>query len=369
MKTDYQLFAVTTPGLEEVCAAELRALGCAEVRPEPGGVGFRGQFRELYLANLTLRTASRVLVRIGRVRCRDFPALFQKTLRLPWGRFIRPGAPLLVRASSHASRLVHTGRIAETVTAAVGHCLGSPPLDPVLAEQLVVARFEDDECLLSVDSSGELLHRRGYRTENLQAPLRETLAAGILMVLGWNGKSSLLDPMCGSGTIPIEAALLAANRAPGKDRRFAFMNWPHYRPGLWQALVKELTGRETPVSMVIHGSDIDSAALDMATANARRAGVSEFIRFDRKPMEVLSPPVSPGLLLCNPPYGKRLAKEENLGPLYRRLGDLLRGPCAAWQGAFLCPEPGLARATGLPLKEMAILAHGGLKVGLYLRSR
>jgi putative N6-adenine-specific DNA methylase len=365
MKSDFQLFAVTTPGLEEVCAAELRSLGCTGVVPEPGGATFSGGLRELCLANLALRTASRVLVRIGRIHCRDFPTLFRKTRGLPWGRFLRPGTPLAVRASSHASRLVHTGRIAATVSEAVAHSLGGVIRDPARPEQLILVRIDGDECLVSMDSSGELLHRRGYRTENLGAPLRETLAAGILMVLGWDGKTPLLDPMCGSGTFPIEAALLAANRAPGKNRRFACMDWPHFRPGLWEALVREAEAQERPVSVAIHGSDIDPAALEIACANARRAGVDGWIHFERKPVQELSRPTPFGLLVCNPPYGKRLARGQDLRPLYRELGRILRGPFAAWRSAFLCPEPDLALATGLALQEEAVLAHGGLKARLY----
>ncbi|NLV23162.1 MAG: class I SAM-dependent RNA methyltransferase [Deltaproteobacteria bacterium] len=367
MISDFQLFAVTAPGLEEICAAELRGMVSGEVVPEAGGVAFSGGLREVYLVNLGLRTASRVLVRIGSIRCRDFPSLFQKALRLPWGRFIRPGAPLTVRASSRASRLVHTGRIAETVMAAVSRSLGHPPPVSALPEQLIVARFDGDECLLSVDSSGALLHRRGYRQEQGEAPLRETLAAGILMVLGWDGKTPLQDPLCGSGTIPIEAALLAANRAPGHRRQFAFMAWPRFRAGLWEALVKEAAAREKPVTVAIHGSDIDAAALAIAEANAARAGVLPTVSWERKPLAALAPCAHAGLLIGNPPYGRRLGREQDLRPLYRQLGQLLRGPFADWEGAFLCPEPALAGAVGLPLEEAAVLAHGGLKAHLYRR--
>ena len=367
MKKDFQLFAVTTPGLEGICAAELRALGISSASPEPGGVAFGGALRELYLANLALRTASRVLVRVGALCCRDFPTLFRKCARLPWGSFIRPGTPLQVRAASHGSRLIHSGRIAETVAAAIGRALGGSAPDPALPQQLVLIRFENDECLLSVDSSGDLLHRRGYRTEQLEAPLRETLAAGILMVLGWDGKTPLLDPMCGSGTFPIEAALLATNRAPGKGRRFAFMTWPHYRAGLWKALLKEVSAGERPAAAPIFGSDLDAAALATAVANAGRAGVGDLIHWERKPFAALAPPMPGGLLLANPPYGKRLGSGEDLKPLYRELGALLRGPFAAWSGAFLSPDPTLAAATGLPWQVAAELAHGGLQVSLYFR--
>ena len=237
MKKDCEqpLFAITAPGLEALCAGELTALGLAN-RPVPGGVEFHGGLREIYLANLWLRTATRVVVRLDSFRCRSFPDLFQRTRRLPWGQFLRTQTRVEVSASSRGSRLFHTDRIADTVREAIGHD-SAVSLAP--CTQRLLVRFEDDICQLSVDSSGELLHRRGYRQDAAPAPLRETLAAAMLLLAGWDGRERLLDPLCGSGTLPIEAALLAGRRPPGAQRTFAFMDWPGYRPGLWQALQVE----------------------------------------------------------------------------------------------------------------------------------
>jgi putative N6-adenine-specific DNA methylase len=364
-KTLEQLFAVTAPGLETVCAAELRALGIDDVRAVGGGVEFAGGLRELYLANLWLRSASRVVVRVGAVKCSDFPDLYRKTSRLPWGKFLSPTTPVAVRAASHRSRLIHTGRIAATIGEGVDSALGrSAPAEGGVTQQ-VLARFEDDLCLLSVDSSGELLHRRGYRVETAHAPLRETLAAGLLQLLGWKGDRPLFDPMCGSGTLVIEGALLAGLRAPGMHRSFAFMNWPGYRPGLWEALRTEARRGERSPDVLLTGCDRDVVAIEAARRNGERAGLGEGVIWDRRELtEQLRRP-GPGLLLCNPPYGERLGRGEDLRPLYRQLGQVCRDSFSEWQVAILCPDERLARATGLPLEKRAGLVNGGIDVALY----
>jgi putative N6-adenine-specific DNA methylase len=358
------LFAVAAPGLENVCARELAALGCAEVRALPGGVEFSGGLREIYLANLWLRSGSRITVRLDALHCRDFPALYRKALRLPWGRFIKPGTRLRVRASSRKSRLNHTGRIAETLLESVDRVLGraAPPEDG--PEQLLIARFEDDWCHLSVDCSGDLLHRRGYREDIGPAPLRETLAAGVLLLLGWEGTTPLVDLMCGSGTFPIEAALLASRRPPGAGRTFSFMNWPRYRPGLWQALLAEAVRGKRDSLPAILGSDRDEKVLEAAGRNAARAGVADLLTFRQQDISAQSTFEGSGLVLCNPPYGARLGRSDDLGALYSLLGKVYRNSFAGWRGALLCPDPHLAEATGLPLRKVAVLDSGGIRVAL-----
>jgi putative N6-adenine-specific DNA methylase len=351
--------------LEAACAQELTALAMGGVRFVAGGVEFAGELRDLYRANLWLRTASRVVVRVGGFRSRDFPELYRKALQLPWGRFIRPATRVKLRVSSHRSRLLHTGRIAATVSEAIDRALGrpAPPVDGL--EQLVLVRFEDDACLISIDSSGELLHRRGYREETGQAPLRETLAAALLQMLGWDGSVPLLDPMCGSGTLPIEAALLAGNRPPGGQREFAFMAWPRSRPGLWQALLTEAARDERQSSVLIRGADCDPATLAAARRNAERAGVQDLVDFSLRELAQTPAAGGSGLLLCNPPYGLRLGREEDLRPLFRRLGEVCRCVLPGWRVAFLAPAEALARATGLPLRPVAALNNGGIAVTLW----
>lgn len=364
-KRPEQLFAATAPGLEEVCATELTALGMAGVKAVAGGVEFCGALRELYLANLWLRTASRVVVRLGELRCRDFPTLYRKALRLPWGRYVKPGTRLQVRATCRRSRLQHTERIADTLNEAMAKSLGGVETAVSGPEQRLIVSLEDDLCRLSLDSSGELLHRRGYRQDIGAAPLRETLAAGILMLLGWQGDRPLFDPMCGSGTFLIEGALLALKRPPGAERKFAFMDWPRYRPGLWQALLLEAAKLGRDSCPVLAGADREATVLDAARRNARRAGVEEYLSFQSLELSQQSfPPSQPGLALSNPPYGARLGRGE-LDDTYRALGRVYQEVLPEWQRAFLCPEPRLAKTVGLPLTEVASLQNGGIRVGLF----
>lgn len=365
-KTEDRLFAIVPPGLEGICAGELRALELAGVDVVAGGVEFSGGLRELYLANLWLRTASRVVVRLGSLRSRDFPDFYRKLVRLPWGRFLRADMAVQVRATSHASRLIHSGRIAETVEAAINRALGreaSPQPGPT---QLVLVRFDDDLCQVSIDSSGELLHRRGYREETAQAPLRETLAAAILLQLQWDGSTPLVDPMCGSGTFVIEAALLARNRPPGGARSFAFMHWPRYRPGLWQALLLDAGRQARPLTVAIVGADRDPRAVAAATRNAERAGVAENVRFECVELARLRAPAESGLMLTNPPYGTRLEAGSDLTPLYRQFGQAWRGPFAGWRAALFCPDDAPLGATGYELRPLAMLHNGGLPVTLFV---
>lgn len=360
-----QLFAATAPGLEGVCASELTALGVPGVKAVAGGVEFCGALRELYLANLWLRTASRVVARLGEIRCRDFPTLYRKSLRLPWGRYVKPGTRLQVRVTSRRSRLQHTERIADTLNDAMVKALGGVDAEESGPEQLLIVSVEDDVFRLSLDSSGELLHRRGYRQDIGPAPLRETLAAGILMLLGWQGDRPLFDPMCGSGTFLIEGALLALQKPPGAQRKFAFMDWPRYRPGLWQALLLEAAKKEKDSCPVLAGADRDAAVLEAARRNAGRAGIEKHLSFQALELsQHSSPPSSPGLVLSNPPYGTRLGQGE-VEDIYCSLGRVYREVLPGWHRAFLCPESRLAKTIGLSLKQIASLQNGGIRVGLY----
>ncbi|PLX87074.1 MAG: class I SAM-dependent RNA methyltransferase [Desulfuromonas sp.] len=360
-------FAITLPGLEEICAAELEQIGIASPRPVPGGVEFSGPLRTLYLANLWSRTATRVVVRVGDVAARDFPALYRKVVRLPWGRYLRPDDELDVRVSCQRSRLGHSGRVAETVSEAVGHALGTTATGTGRARVLV--RMEDDRCYLSVDSSGELLHRRGYRHSPVAAPLRETLAAAILMTLGWRGESPLVDAMAGSGTFVIEAALIACRRPPGRNRRFAFMDWPGYRSGVWNLLLQDADRQQRAVPCVLQGSDIDDKAIVAAIDNAKRAGVADFVNFTAQPMQQLQPPADSGLILCNPPYGERIGTKSGLSELYRELGELYTGSFAQWQSAMLCPCSEIDRVADLNWHNRLVFSNGGVKVALLERTR
>ena len=359
------LFAVVSPGLEAVCADEMTALGLPPQEVIAGGVVFSGKLRDIYLANLWLRTASRILVRFAEFKSRDFPDLYHRTHRLPWGRFIRPETSIAFRVTCHTSRLNHTVRIAETLESAANQALGRSTNPVGKDPQMVMVRVVDDQVTISIDSSGELLHRRGYRQSVTAAPLRETLAAGILMLLGWQETSSLTDPMCGSGSFLLEGALLAQNHAPGLNRSFAFMNWPGFREGLWTLLCGDAKRAVKEVPLVISGCDESIKAVSAAKENCQRNGFADQIKIEKRALAEQKVQEGQGLIICNPPYGKRLDLGENPEGYYSELGQQLQRAYPDRQIAMVCPSQALIKATGLPFKQIASLDNGGLKVGLF----
>jgi putative N6-adenine-specific DNA methylase len=261
---------------------------------------------------------------------------------------------------------MHSTRVAETLGKAIDKALGRAGNPADGPRQLLFARLVNDELSLSIDSSGELLHRRGYRLDATRAPLRETLAAGILMMLGWDGAEPLFDPMCGTGSFVLEGAMLATGRAPGMDRNFAFMNWPGYRPGLWARLRGVAESSQKPVSAVLEGNDQDAGAVKAAIENLARTGIAGSVDFRQRRLADQPIRENRGLLVCNPPYGRRLQPDGSMKKFYREIGRNLSHSFAGWRIALICPETSLIRATGLPFSEIAVLDNGGLSVGLYV---
>lgn len=361
---EHACFAVAAPGLEPVLLAEAQALpGAREVRAVKGGVELSGPLEVVLRANLHLRTATRVLVRAGEVEAREFAKLRRRAGTLPWERFVRPGATLELHVSQTRSRLYHTGAVAETLTLAIRDRTGAGDGGPAAS---IYARGTSDRWLLSVDSSGELLHRRGWREETAHAPLRETLAAALLHLCAWDPSTPLIDPMCGAGTLPLEAAALALRRAPGSKRRFAFEDWPTFDAALWQRLKDEARAAELPsLPAPILGSDHDAGAIAAARRNAERAALAPHVRLDRAALAELAPPDGPpGLVLVNPPYGRRVGDPRHLRGLYAELGRLLRTRFSGWRAGVLLADPRLGAALGLTPTSETPLQNGGLRVRL-----
>jgi len=380
-------FAVTAPGLESIAAAELAALGVPRqaLRPETGGVEWTGDARSLYAANLHLRTASRVLVRVAEFRATAFWELERRARPLPWEQWIPKGAAVDVRATCRKSRLYHSDAVAERVVDAIAKRTGGiarvasveedePAADDAgdgegTGGQLVVARLARDVLTLSVDASGELLHRRGYRQAVARAPLRETIAAAMLLAIGWHGTEALIDPMCGSGTIPIEGALIARAIAPGLARAergaFAFLRWPTADHATWTALVDAARAAVRPSADVpIVAADRDAGAVAATRANAERAGVLDDLTIERRPLSATSAPAPRGWVVSNPPYGVRIGEERDVRDLWTQLGEVVRALDGAWSAALLSPHPALDRATRLSLAERFRTQNGGLGVRL-----
>jgi putative N6-adenine-specific DNA methylase len=368
------LFVVCAPGLEAVAAAEVAALGLAG-RAVPGGVELQGDLRTVARLNLWLRTASRVVARLGSFTAKTFPELVHKAKELPWEVALLPRAPAALRVTCRKSKLYHSDAVAQRLRVALEARLGAP--SPEAAEddpsaQLFLARFDNDVCTVSADTSGALLHQRGYRLAPGPAPLRETLAAALLLSAGWDGSVPLCDPLCGAGTIAIEGALIAAGRAPGAGRAFAFQRWAKAPP------LPDLPPARA-VTCSIEASDLDAAAMAAARANAKRAGVE--ISFEQRALKDLPPREGRGLVATNPPYGVRVepgarveasgsrgeaSGSRDLDALYRELGATLRARRPDWQLAAVVPQERLGRAIGSPLRRLLKTQNGGLPIELLL---
>lgn len=367
-------FAVTAPGLESICAAELTALDIP-CKPEDGGVAWTGTLESVARANLWLRTASRVIVRLAEFRATAFFELELQAKQIPWKRFVVSGERVEFRVTCRKSKLYHSDAVAQRFAEAVTRQVPGVRVvegkesddDSTTASerQLFIVRFVRDVCTVSVDSSGALLHMRGYRQQLAKAPLRETLAAAILLGSGWAGDVPLDDPMCGAGTIPIEAALIARRIAPGSRRTFSFLRWPETDKKEWESMLAEAKEAELPGSPVaIHGADRDAGAIVAARANAERAGVQDDVHFDEQAISAMSEAPAPGLIASNPPYGVRVGESEGLRNLYAQLGNVARRNRAGWMLALLAADKKLEQQVLLDFDEQFRTKNGGIPVHL-----
>jgi putative N6-adenine-specific DNA methylase len=366
-------FAAVAPGLEALALAEARTLGLP-VQAEEGGLGWTGDIRSVLLANVGLRIASRVLVRLGAFEARSFAELERHARRIAWSRVVEPGATVRFRVTCRKSRLYHSDAVAQRLADAVvravpgSHAVGSSAADEESAADdagaLFVVRFFRDRCVVSADASGELLHRRGYRQATAKAPLRETLAAALIAASEWDGSAPLVDPFCGSGTIPIEGALLARRIPPGARRTFAVERWP----GVSRALVRDvrdalegdvLASAPGPIS----GSDRDAGAIESARANAERAGVEQSLSLQVQAISALVlPERARGWIVTNPPYGVRVGDAGHVRDLWGRLGRVLRERAPGWRVTLLSPAPALERQLQLPTRVVTRTSNGGVPV-------
>lgn len=359
---DFEIFLVATPGLEGPLCAEARAKGF-KAKTVPGGVLLRGGWPEVWRANLQIRGASRVLARIDTFRVQHLAQLDKRARRVPWAEILRRDKAFHVEATCRSSRIYHSGAAAERIARAIQAELGAPASPD--AEIAIKVRIENDQCTVAVDTSGELLHKRGHKEAVAKAPMRETMAALFLRQCGYEGCEPVLDPMCGSGTFVIEAAEIAAGLEPGRSRHFAFEHLATFDAVAWQRQ-REATHPKKP-NIRFFGSDRDAGAIRMSRANAKRAGVTDFTEFTERPIaDLVAPPDPPGLVIVNPPYGDRIGEKGQLRLLYRTLGQTLMDRFTGWRIGLITSDPTLAEATGLPFALTAEpVLHGGLRIALY----
>ncbi|MEP6834355.1 MAG: class I SAM-dependent RNA methyltransferase [Gemmatimonas sp.] len=379
MAETFNAFAIAPPGVAPLVANELHALGITAGDVSDAGVAFVASRRDLARANLWLRTASRVIVRLDTFEAAEFSTLEKRAKLVPWAEVLCAGAHVQLRVTCRKSRLYHSDAVAERIGRAIeakiagsrvelkavdeqgeGQGDGIPP-------QLIIVRLDRDQCTISADSSGALLHRRGWRQAIAKAPLRETLAATLLTASGWDMKWPLVDPFAGSGTIAIEAALRARNVAPGIARRFAMESWPNTNTILLSQLRKEARSlARNKADVPIVAADRDGGACVAAQSNAERAGVAGDV-------EVLQCAVSDtdlsslgprGWVVTNPPYGVRVSGGADLRSLYQRLGDVMRAGGPDWHIAMLAAEHALVMQMKLPTKILLKTTNGGLPVSI-----
>lgn len=359
----FEIFLVVAPGLEPALAEEARDADFAGAAAVEGGVAFTGGWPEVWRANLVLRGATRVLARIASFRVMHLAQLDKRARKVPWRDFLSPDVPVEVEATCRKSKIYHAGAAAQRIATAIKDELGAPVVEN--APVRVLARIEDDLCTLSIDTTGESLHKRGHKEAVNRAPMRETMAALFLRQCGYRGTEPVLDPMCGSGTFIIEAAEMALGLLPGRSRSFAFEHLPGLDRAAWQTMRRPSAPQQTELRF--RGSDRDVGAVAMSRENAERAGVAAITDFRELEVAELTPPDGPpGLVIANPPYGTRLGDKRALQALYASLGKVLKARFKGWRVGIVTADAGLAKQTGLPFlpPERSVL-HGGIRVALY----
>lgn len=359
---DLDFFAVCPPGLERYLAQEVNSLGFERGKKEEGGVTMRGPWPEVWRANLELRGAVRVLVRIGFFRAVHFNQLEAEAMAFPWADWLRPDVPVRVEAATNKSKLYHAGAVKGRFETALERSLGCEV--GTHGEVTLKVRIDRNLVTLSLDSSGESLHKRGQKGFTGKAPLRESLAALLLRACDYDGSEPLVDPMCGSGTFLLEGAGIAAGLQPGRGRGFAFQSFPSFEADAFARLIRPEPSRPAPAHFF--GYDRDQGAIKGAAGKASAHGLSDAISFSCQPVSALTAPTrTPGLVMVNPPYGDRIGKPRSLIGLYSALGARLREHFGGWRVGIVTTDAKLAHATGLELTSGPVIDNGGIKVKLY----
>ena len=365
-------FAPCPRGLEGVLAVELEALGGAAVTATDGGVAFTGDLALVYRANLESRIASRILWRVATGSYRDESDIYALVHAVDWKRLFLPARTLRVDVAATRSPLQSlefaTLRVKDAVCDRLRADLGvRPSIDKRAPDVRVHAYLTDRDATVYVDTSGEPLFKRGYRRDAEEAPLRENLAAGLLALAQWTPDTPLLDPMCGSGTIPAEAALIAANRAPGLNRTFGFQKLLWFDGPAWQRIKQTARDRirSAPPEPAIFASDVAPGAVGKTQSNLNGAQVGDFVRIECADMLTRAAPASHGILLANPPYGVRLADQQKMGAFYPLLGDALKQHFAGWTAFFFTGDLRLPKLIHLKVARKTPLFNGAIECRLF----
>ena len=358
-------------GLEAVIKKEIIDLGYDIVSVEDGRITFAGDSQALCRANVFLRTAERVLLKVGSFHAETFEELFQGTKALPWGEYIpKDGKFWVTKAASVKSKLFSPSDIQSIMKKAMVESMKTTYREdwfPESGDAYPVRVFlMKDEVTVGLDTTGESLHKRGYRKLTAKAPIAENLAAALIKLTPWRGERILVDPFCGSGTIPIEAAMMAANMAPGMNRNFTAQNWQHIvdRKCWYRAVDEAQSLIDRDVKTDIQGYDIDDEMVSIARANAKMAGVEHLIHFQKRDVEQLSHPKKYGFIITNPPYGERLEDKNNLARLYGTLGERYR-QLDSWSMYVITAYEQAQQAIGRKADKNRKIYNGMMKTYFY----
>ena len=362
-----QYFATVARGLEEIAAQELKELGAKKITPKFTGVEFQGDQKLLYYVNLNSRLIFRVLVPIFKFPCRNSEQLYEGVQQINWDNYLSPTETLAVHCTGKNEQLNHTHFSALQVKNAIAdqqrdHFGQRSNVDVESPDLIINLHIEKTHAILSLDSTGESLHRRGYRPAMGTAPLKETFASALLTLTDWEPNLPLLDPMCGSGTFLIEAGLKALHIAPGSFRKtFAFEKWSDFNRELWEQVKTEARQQElSTLPAGIYGRDRAWEMLEQAQVNVENARLDNHIHIAQRELSDLEPPSDQGIIICNPPYGKRLGEVKELGSLYKELGDIFKQRFKGWIAYVLSGNKELTKQIGLRTSQRIPVYNGSL---------
>ncbi|PWJ44279.1 THUMP domain-containing class I SAM-dependent RNA methyltransferase [Sediminitomix flava] len=365
----FEMTAQTFQGLEEILAQELEGIGAENIEVKKRAVTFEGNKETMYKANLWLRTAIRVLVPLERFVAKDEDELYENAKKIDWTKYLDLYSTFAIDSSVSSPIFTHSQYVALKVKDAIADHFRErtggkrPSVDVERPNVSIHIRISDDKCILSLDSSGTPLFRRGYKTEQKAAPLNESLAAAMIYMSGWKGERNFVDPMCGSGTILVEAALIATNTAPGLFRsEYGFLGWKDADRRLWRKLIREAKRAQKDINCKILGSDIDPDAIDVTAGNIERAGMDDYISIRQIAFQDRQVPKGEGVLICNPPYGERIGGDiEDIELLYKELGDKMKQDFTGYDAWILSASTEGLKSVGLKTSKKVDLLNGGLE--------
>ncbi len=367
----YQFFATCPRGLESLLEDELKSLHARQIKPTDGGVGFAGDMLLCYRANLESRIATRILLQVGKGRYSNEDELYQGAYKIDWAQWFEVEQDFMVKVTGVKCPLKSlefaTLRIKDAICDRFREEVGSrPSIDTREPEVRVHAYLGAEEYQLYVDTSGAALYQRGLRRASIEAPLRENLAAGILKLSGWQPGTPLLDPMCGSGTFLLEAAMMSLDIAPGSNRHFGFERLKNFNAGAWQSLLKQAKNRAKPVTFQkLYGSDADLRAVRVSRQNLQQAGLLDCVQLAHTEFTEVIPPAPEGVLVANPPYGVRIGEDEDLAALYPKMGEALKRKFAGWNTYFLTNDMRLPKLMRLSPTKRTPLFNGPLECRVF----